>query len=774
MTHLRSRQCLAAFRRLAIWASPSVVLLGGTTLAAPTPQWELSIIARGPGGLGSTTGSAIFGPPAIDRDRTTRAWQIAFATSLPGEWADGTPLLPGVHFQEVGGSHKSIAKHMDSVPGGGGLVFCFHQAQCSVDADRVSLSQGEVAFKAQADNALQANALTGIFSMNGSGGARRIADTMTAMPGYPSATFGTFNSPSLSEGRVVFQASGGTPTMQGIYGDLGKGLTTVSDLNSVPLGVAADFFRFTDFDQFPSVSRTYFNIDEAVVAFDASGDSRDGGLRIEGILLRSFSNGVGGFWSSVAIARPDQLQGYSPAVDYGGGVAYLSKGSAVYRGGLTSTPVASTSTIVPGETAPFRSLSPWPAADAAPRQPGMSTMERWTAFVGNSPTTGDGVYLAHETINAPDPVRTLEKVADGPSLWRALAPWVGANASDPMPPIKASIFHQGVKDGVVAFTVTLDGLPSSNFIVVAFKTAPTLTLKADADTYVRADLAIRENDNYGKQDFIEVGTGRADGSQTEGAADKMRALTHFNTSVLPRLRLNSAVLETTLHSYDNGAAGSVYTIDAHRVSTSWTLPGAEGNGFEGQRPPGASPTLTDPDAASGVAWRGTPQNPDPFAANNTTQPAFDAAVLATQIVNQQTNVRGDKLQWDITPAAQAWLNSPAGNNGVALTDARSDVLFRGLRMGSREGEAYGLPLAVSGPRLSLKWTLGAAAGDFTGDGCVDRDDLAVLMAVTRGQGEPGSALAVKLDVNGDGKVDIADARKLATMFSRPLGASCSQ
>jgi hypothetical protein len=750
-------------------------LLAGAALAAPTPQWELAVVARGPGGLLAPGGSTIFGQPAIDRDRTTRAWQIAFATSQPGAWADGTPLPPGVHLQEVGGSHKTVAQHLDAVPGGGGLVFCFYQPQCMVDADRVSLSQGEVAFKAQAGNTLQANALTGIFTMNGSGGPRRIADTQTSMPGYPGSTFGTFNSPSLSEGRVVFQASGGTPTMQGIYGDLGKGLTVVSDLNSVPLGVAADFVRFTDFELFPSVSRTYFNVDEAVVAFDVTGESRNQpGTRIEGILKRSFSNGVGGFWSGVAIARPDQLQGYSPAVDFGGGVAYLSNGSAIYRGGLTSIPVASTATLVPGESAPFRSFLPWPAADAAPRQPGQSTMERWTAFVGNSATTGDGVYLAHEAINVPFPVTTLEKVADGPSLWRLLAPWVGASASDPMPPITANTFHQGVKDGVVAFTVTLAGPTSGDFVIVASKTLPTLTLKADADTYFRADLAIRENDNYGMQDFIEVGTGRAEGAQAEGAADRMRALVHFNTGVLPRLRLNSAMLETTLRSYDNGAAGSVYTIGAHRVIGSWRLPAGEGNGFEGRRPPGAPPALTDPDSAYGVAWRGAPQNPDPLAANNTTQPSFDAAVLATQVVNQQTNVRGDKLQWDVTPAVQGWLDSPAGNNGIALTDATSDVLFRGLRMGSRDGEAYGLPLAVNGPRLELKWTLGVTPGDFTGDGCVDRDDLALLMAVTRGQAEPGAALAAKLDVNGDGKIDIADARKLATLFSRPLGAPCSQ
>lgn len=755
-------------RRLSVLGGCCAALLPIVALAAPTPQWELAVLAKGPGGPLSR--ATILGAPAIDRSRSTGAWQVAFATSLPGSWADGSPLVPGVHLQDLGGSHKTLAKDLDPVPGSGGLTFCFYQAVCLVDPDRVSLSQGEVAFKAQAASTLQRDALTGIFAMNGAGGARRIADTQTPMPGNPLATFGSFNSPSIAEGRVVFQGSGGTPAMTGVYGDLGGGLGVVSDLNSAPAGV--DFFRFRDFEPFPSVSRTYFNVDEFVVAFGATGDSRSApGTRVEGILERGYSSGVAGSWSAVATAP--RLDSFSPAVDFGAGVAYLGSGPAVYR----SSPLvalAGPATIVPGETAPFQTLLPWPAADAAPRQPGQSVVERWTAFVGTSPSTGEGVYLAHQTVNVASPVTTLEKVADSPTLWRTLAPWVGASPTDPMPPIEANVFHQGVKDGAVAFTVTLGGSSTSaDFIVVATKTTPTLTLKADADTYVRADLVVRKNDNYGMQDFIEVGTGRADVSQAEGAADKMRALLHFNTGVLPRLRLDGAVLETTLHSYDNGTSGSVYTIDAHRVATPWATPGGEGNGFEGSRPAKAPANLTDPDGAFGVAWLGAPLNPDPFAANNGTQPGFDAAVLATQVVSQQSNAPGDKLQWDITTLTRAWLDGTAGNNGVVLTDATGDVLFRGVRMGSREGEAYGLPSSVSGPRLALKWTLGVMPGDLTGDGCVDRDDLTLMMAVIRGQAEAGTALSAKLDVNGDGRIDIADARKLATLFNRPLGAPCT-
>jgi hypothetical protein len=521
------------------------------------------------------------------------------------------------------------------------------------------------------------------------------------------------------------------------------------------------------------VSRIYFRENAFVVALEGSGDSRSTpGQRVDGIFERFFNGGVDDGSSTVVVSKLTEQTYFSPAVDFGSGIAAIGTAPAVYRGNPFET-VADQTTVVPGETGPFHDFLADPGADASPHQAGQSSHERWTAFVGKSATTEQGVYLQHRDFTLP-PTTTLEKVTDSPTLWRALAPWVGASPSDPPPPIGIHLFHQGVRDGVVAFGITLEGgSTSADFIVVATKTTPTLTLKADADTYVRADLAVRQNDNYGMQDFLEVGTGRADGSQGVGTADRMRALLHFNTGVLPRLRLNSATLETTLQSFDNGTASSVYTIDAHRVTTAWATPGSEGNGFEGSRPPGAPANLTDPDSAFGVAWLGAPANPDPFAANNSTQPGFDPAVLATQVVHQQTNARGDKLQWDITPLVRGWLDGTFGNNGVSLTDSLGDVVFRGLRMGSRDGEVYGLPLAVSGPRLALKWTLGVTPGDLTGDGCVDRDDLTVMMAVLRGQAEPGSALNAKLDVNGDGKVDIADARKLATLFTRPLGVPCT-
>ncbi len=61
--------------------------------------------------------------------------------------------------------------------------------------------------------------------------------------------------------------------------------------------------------------------------------------------------------------------------------------------------------------------------------------------------------------------------------------------------------------------------------------AATTNLVIDVlkDTYVRTDLDVRRNDNYGLQDFFELGTGRS-GNDQYGAADAMRSLLQFNLS----------------------------------------------------------------------------------------------------------------------------------------------------------------------------------------------------------------------------------------------------
>lgn len=61
-------------------------------------------------------------------------------------------------------------------------------------------------------------------------------------------------------------------------------------------------------------------------------------------------------------------------------------------------------------------------------------------------------------------------------------------------------------------------------------------------------------------------------------------------------------------------------------------------------------------------------------------------------------------------------------------------------------------------------------GDYNEDGCVDRGDLNALLKVIRNQESPDPSL--NYDLNGDGAVNIADARYLTTLFTNPRGASC--
>jgi hypothetical protein len=59
-------------------------------------------------------------------------------------------------------------------------------------------------------------------------------------------------------------------------------------------------------------------------------------------------------------------------------------------------------------------------------------------------------------------------------------------------------------------------------------------------------------------------------------------------------------------------------------------------------------------------------------------------------------------------------------------------------------------------------------GDFNGDHCVDRGDLAALVGAL--QRRDTNAI---YDLNGDGVVTLADAGRLALLFTRPLGAACA-
>ncbi|WP_367154498.1 choice-of-anchor Q domain-containing protein [Methylomonas sp. HYX-M1] len=68
----------------------------------------------------------------------------------------------------------------------------------------------------------------------------------------------------------------------------------------------------------------------------------------------------------------------------------------------------------------------------------------------------------------------------------------------------------------------------------------------------------------------------------------------------------------------------------------------------------------------------------------------------------------------------------------------------------------------------LNFVFSPAIGDFNGDSCVDQADLITLLAVINGTGNK----PLTYDLNGDGKVNIADSRKLVTLFTRPRGNAC--
>jgi hypothetical protein len=82
----------------------------------------------------------------------------------------------------------------------------------------------------------------------------------------------------------------------------------------------------------------------------------------------------------------------------------------------------------------------------------------------------------------------------------------------------------------------------------------------------------------------------------------------------------------------------------------------------------------------------------------------------------------------------------------------------GARFNSQDILSWNLNL-VSSPTL----------GDFNGDSCIDKTDLTTLLAILKISGTKPLAY----DLNDDGVVNIADSRKLVTLFTNPRGAACN-
>ncbi len=97
-------------------------------------------------------------------------------------------------------------------------------------------------------------------------------------------------------------------------------------------------------------------------------------------------------------------------------------------------------------------------------------------------------------------------------------------------------------------------------------------------------------------------------------------------------------------------------------------------------------------------------------------------------------------------------------------------------LGLIQGNAYDFDLfyadrAAEGSHLRFDIPQIADKGDLNGDKCIDKTDLTALLAIING---PNPKPAVPYhDLNGDGKVNIADSRKLVTLFTNPRGAACN-
>jgi uncharacterized protein YjbI with pentapeptide repeats len=231
-----------------------------------------------------------------------------------------------------------------------------------------------------------------------------------------------------------------------------------------------------------------------------------------------------------------------------------------------------------------------------------------------------------------------------------------------------------------------------------------IEVEAVADTYVRADLEQRRNDNYGCQHFVAVGTSR------NGGPDAMRSLVLFDLPDIDAGQFVRARLEMTVFGYD-GTGVNTHTVDVHRVIESEIrTPWLEGLGFEEapERPLQAPPVCEGTDAADGVAWTGWPDTGDSDAANNTSQPDFDPDIVDRAVIDQASVGNGDVVGWDVTRTVGSWLDRSERNYGFVLLDPTGGP-FRGVRFGAREGFEFGIEdgaPAVAAPRLILEFGAG--------------------------------------------------------------------
>ncbi len=226
---------------------------------------------------------------------------------------------------------------------------------------------------------------------------------------------------------------------------------------------------------------------------------------------------------------------------------------------------------------------------------------------------------------------------------------------------------------------------------------PTWTLVASKDTYVRTDLDIRRNDNYGCDFAFCVGTGRGGDGMPWGAADAMRAMIQFDLAAIPA-PVAKALLRLRVVEDVRDASLEALVVSVHRIEPTPELtPWEEGNGAEAT---GYPKQCEHADPAHGVAWEGPPAGDQ----NNQPQPGSSDEVFASYgFPAAQVVKTGTVVDFDITALVNGWISGKYENYGLMLRALEASTAFKGIFFGAREGELFDYPdeRRQPGPELLL-------------------------------------------------------------------------
>ncbi len=238
----------------------------------------------------------------------------------------------------------------------------------------------------------------------------------------------------------------------------------------------------------------------------------------------------------------------------------------------------------------------------------------------------------------------------------------------------------------VPVRITLTRVTGGAIINGTITESEAVPLKPVSDTYIRNDLAIRANDNYGCERDMHVGSHR---QPTEGAPDAERALILFDFDGF-FYPVEKAVLSLTIEGVEYYGDEKSFQLDIHRVGSEWV----EGNGAEGISTPAEG--CVNVDDAEGTAW-------EEIDENNVAQPVFDEDVYARVTIGDKAPVLpGDKISFDITELVNEWITGESENFGLLIRDTTGGESFKEVFFGARESELRDYPhTTVPGPVLEI-------------------------------------------------------------------------